>query len=953
MIEIGGDLICQKLLLPFRGKDLLEQCTGLKQGSANVLNPPALIMTFDNLRSTGRISSMGKAPKQLPLEVLKAMQSSLHGLDKQFPIVSETQWGQLVNYATKSDFPVHRWFRNREGYSVQLVESVLESVSKTGFVVDPFCGTGTTLLTAAMHDYPSIGIDVNPLSVFITKVKTRHYDDLTLRRIIDICDGLTALHPSMPASEKPKLNIIDQVFLPDILHALLVAKYYINQHSHFERDFLFVAWLSILEEVSNVYREGNGIKYRNRKRTPSGYIQIPLDLWQQEVFPSDKFGYVIQTLIKRAQMMLRDIAQIKLSDQSPDVQEGSALALDEFVPANSANLVIFSPPYANNFNYFKAYKIELWMGDFVDGYDELRELTQRSLRSHVETKLEASSDKYNWYPEQLDTFLGLMDPEVLWTPRILKSIQGYFYDMQTALNKIFDVLKQDGQCVIVVGNSAYSSVIVPTDTLLAEAAASIGFNVEKIAVARHLTTSSQQKEALAPVNEYLRESLIFLKKKRTEKKRSSYGNGQVHLRYVSELPKQPKPPTQTIYVIRNNGLTDVTHIIHKFPGKFIPHVPRWAIKKYINTDRCHNILDPFCGSGTTLVEAQLTHQNAYGIDINPIARLISKVKTTPLPMERLNYVVNCVIEEVLEETKGYFRPTISTLTHWFRPDVTDDLSVIRDAINKWSNEQDIYDFLIVAFSAIIRKVSNADNQSIKTYVSGTHKKVIPQVKPLFIDTLRKYAERIQELGAETKHGGIAKVVDLRDARQFAQHWNEQELPLIDLAITSPPYVKTVDYVYSQMVEYFWIGDLFNLENQGKLNEHKRVYIGTEKVLASEYRTRKITDIPEIDSLIEQIHERSPKHAHIVYSYFADMRDHFGQMYEIMKPNAPYIVVVGDSTVSDLPVETHHLLALCAAQTGFRLEETFAYEIRNRYMRFPRQGRGGIVDLDWILAFRKT
>lgn len=898
---------------------------------------------------------MGKAPTELEPKILNTMRVTLEKLDRRFNIINEPQWNNLVNYMGNANQPIHRWFKNREGFSTELVEFFLQDLPSNALVVDPFCGTGTTQLVSFQHGYRSLGIDVNPLAIFVARVKTRKYSLLDLERFENTLHQIEGVvTEKTPVAPTPNLSIIEKVFLPQVLHSLLALKWHINEHLvRSERDFFFLAWLSILEEVSNVYKEGNGIKYRNRKRTPNGYIDIPIDEWATTHFPKDHFLHVLRTFEQRVEMMIKDARSVNSGEYEPQIYEGDALALDEFVSSGSASLVLFSPPYANNFNYFKSYKVELWMGDFIDDYKDMRELTQRSLRSHVETRLTREGDRTNWYPEQLDVLLNLMQPEHLWTNRIPQAVRGYFYDMYVSLEKIFDVLEQDGRCVIVVGNSAYASILIPTDTILAETGSAIGFDIEKIAVARHLTTSSQQKKALEPVSEYLRESLVVLRKTKKRSWKIKTENGYERQRYVSSLPEYPKPAPHTVYVIRNRGLTDLTHIIHKFPGKFIPHVPRWALEKQLKRQENCAILDPFCGSGTSIIEARLLGHDAYGIDINPLARLISKVKTTPIDSDKLLKSVDEVVTEVQTRVDSNFRPSIETLDHWFSQQAIHDLGIIRDVIDERKDDQDIYDFLVVSFSAIIRRASNADNQSIKTYVSGTLKKKPHPAIPLFMETLREYAERIIQYTEIINPEGKAIITDFGDARDFAHNWIIQGYPEIDLAVTSPPYVKTVDYVYSQMAELFWIGDLFGLENQPKQNEHKRIYIGSEKVYAHQYGSSvQHTGIALIDSLINAIGEDSEKHAYIVYRYFADMINHFQQMHRILKPNAPYIVVVGDSSVSDLLVETHNLLTICAEQVGFMLEASFAYEIRNRYMRFPRKGRGGIVDWDWVLTLRK-
>jgi hypothetical protein len=190
-----------------------------------------------------------------------------------------------------------------------------------------------------------------------------------------------------------------------------------------------------------------------------------------------------------------------------------------------------------------------------------------------------------------------------------------------------------------------------------------------------------------------------------------------------------------------------------------------------------------------------------------------------------------------------------------------------------------------------------------------------------------------------------------DAREFVHLWRENELPAVDLAISSPPYVKTVDYVYNQMAEYFWVGDLFGMSTQTDQNRHKQIYIGTQHLNGTDVTEQVKTGSGEIEELVAKIRKKDRKNAYICAKYFSDMRSHFCEMAKILKPGSHYVLVVGDSVVSAEAVSTHSLLPPCGAEFGFFLERAFRYEIRNRHMRFPRAGRGGIVEHDWILDFR--
>jgi DNA modification methylase len=421
---------------------------------------------------------------------------------------------------------------------------------------------------------------------------------------------------------------------------------------------------------------------------------------------------------------------------------------------------------------------------------------------------------------------------------------------------------------------------------------------------------------------------------------------------VEEFPPQPTNDPTKVYLIRNVGLREGTHKFHRYPGKFIPHVPRWALRQYASKEKGLAVIDPFCGSGTTLVEAVLSAHRAFGFDIDPIARLISKVKTTPIDLPVLSTSCTEIRKFITQEREGNVLPTIPTLSHWFNKAAIRDLSLIREGIELFRGERDVYDFFLTVFIAIIRKASNADNQTIKTYVSHTHPKTPEPAKLLFLYTLDDYTQRLVEFGnLQRLMGGHAEILGAWDARAFMEQWKATGFPLVDLAITSPPYVKTVDYVYNQMAEYFWIGDLFGLSSQPEQNDHKELYIGTDRVNGAASKHTPKTHVPQIDEVIDRIAQLDKKNAYICGKYFLDMDLHFAEMARVLKPGSHYVLVVGDSVVSGETVPTHSSLPLYAERSGFALKRSFRYEIRNRHMRFPRAGRGGIVEHDWILDFR--
>ena len=198
---------------------------------------------------------------------------------------------------------------------------------------------------------------------------------------------------------------------------------------------------------------------------------------------------------------------------------------------------------------------------------------------------------------------------------------------------------------------------------------------------------------------------------------------------------------ESILNISTRNVTTQTHGFHKYPAKFIPDIPKWAIGKYLNGNKGKTILDPFCGSGTTLVEGVLAGHNVIGIDVDPLSLWISKVKTTQVNVDLLLDISDWIIKGIRSRRKSKFKPECETISHWFPPDAIAKLSIIRDLINKIPGKfgeiqeiKDIHDLLMICFSSIIRRVSNADNESQKTYVSHTKIKQPEDVNGLFIFT---------------------------------------------------------------------------------------------------------------------------------------------------------------------------------------------------------------------------
>jgi hypothetical protein len=405
--------------------------------------------------------------------------------------------------------PIQRWFPYREGYSTRLVTAFLNELKISGNIFDPFSGSGTTLLSARHKNLQSFGTDVNPISVLVASVENERYNEDDINEIIIEKENIERLEKSNE-NYNHSFDLADKMFNNEILYTVLQLKSYIkNIENQKVQNLFFVAWLSIIEEVSNIKKEGNGIKYKNRKRTPFGYLNIPKEEWENESFPNDKFDFVKNKIAQKINVCLSDIQNnYGLIEKKPQIYNNDCLSFDNLF-SDEIQFTFFSPPYCNCFDYFEIHKVELWLGDFVKDREGFRKLRGTGFRSNTNS---LNSKQINYYNENIENLISMFDKNSLWSSRIPSVVRGYFDDTHTLLKKLHIQTQKGGYVGIVIGNSAYSGVIIPSDLLTAQIAREIGFNVENIFVTRHLTTSSQQKKDLEPLKDYLRESIVLLKK---------------------------------------------------------------------------------------------------------------------------------------------------------------------------------------------------------------------------------------------------------------------------------------------------------------------------------------------------------------------------------------------------------------------------------------------------------
>lgn len=400
------------------------------------------------------------------------------------------------NFVFSSRYARHRWFNYKEGFSPVLVEKLFDEygLKKGDVVCDPFCGAGTTLAVAKSRGMHSIGFEVNPFAAFITKVKTENYtkkDIEVFKKYISDLEGLN-IDENLPM---PDNDYLVRIFEFEMLVAQLNIRKYVSELSDSKaKDLLFFAWICTLEECSLYRKAGNGLKVKSK---PPQYKK------------GEAFQFALEKIKGKAESMIEDYSDD--NGPKPKVYVDSVTNMVDRVAEKSLDYVLFSPPYANCFDYTKIYYLELWFGQFVLSTGDQKNIRMKSLRSHCHATW---PDRYTSFslPELNEQILPLLRKQKLWTKRIPDMLNGYFADMEEALKQIYCSLKEGGHCSIVVSNSAYAGIIIPTDVFLAMIAEKIGFKVQEIAVERLIITSSQQYKKTEHIRRFLRESIVKLEK---------------------------------------------------------------------------------------------------------------------------------------------------------------------------------------------------------------------------------------------------------------------------------------------------------------------------------------------------------------------------------------------------------------------------------------------------------
>lgn len=413
------------------------------------------------------------------------------------------EYGRIMQFNKNKKEPIHRWYPFVEGYSKDFIKSIIDEVDKKDLVcLEPFSGSGTTSLELQHNNIPCYSFEINPLMYIIAKVKLEAdydinkvelwHDFIKTNRAVINADLKTVFSTLYEGDNKEKWNYDKAVGLA--VQKLKTSISLVKEEKY--KNLFFVVLSSILLDVSNLYRNGKCLSYKKNWKE--------INLSEADVFK--KFDDKIDKEIKI------DIQSIKKSKQNNrDIlfNEDSRVGIETKVPDNSIDLVITSPPYLNSRDYTDTYMLELKTLGLTSTYEEVRNLREKTLRSHVQIKWEDNESINN---KTLESTLKLLkdcsgDKEI-WNSSILDMVRLYFVDMKKIFHVLYKKVKLGGRIYFNVSNSAYFNIMINTLEICAEIAESERFKVIEIRKARNLNPSPQQKEQI----ENLLEGVIVIEK---------------------------------------------------------------------------------------------------------------------------------------------------------------------------------------------------------------------------------------------------------------------------------------------------------------------------------------------------------------------------------------------------------------------------------------------------------
>ncbi|WP_051968680.1 DNA methyltransferase [Sinorhizobium meliloti] len=872
----------------------------------------------------------------------------------------------------------------------QIPAHLISTLSLPGEVVlDPFGGSATTAVEAVRLGRRAVSSDANPLSEVIGKVKTgfmtpevrAELDQLqaTILSHLTGADFLTEEWVSVAAKRYaayiPEIPNREKWFHPIVVSELALACYLIDKTtSGLARDAASMALSRIILRVSFQESETRYVSEAyevKRGATLHGF--------------AESLRTVVRRLEHAAPALQRAEARFIVGDSRTDISK----ELGE----GSVNLIVTSPPYPNATDYHLYHRFRLfWLG-----FDP-RTLGSIEIGSHL--RHQRNGTGFDEYRE----------------------------DMKAVLGGCYAVLQPGRYAVFVVGDAIFKSVPFSTSDAISNAAREVGFEVvgtidrpihqtkrsfakpgrrardEQLVVLRRPETEIEttlvppayrmwdyeaslrrlEIEALTGTELNVVDATAPIKLMATPRDLNAFRK----LTFSREVIVSGKHPVgqPTWQKVLENGDADsprrkdpkyATHGIHPYKGKFYPQLAK-SLMNIAQLQVGGKLLDPFCGSGTVLLEGLLNGYAAFGCDINPLAAKIARAKTEVFAVDQV--VTRQALHALLDRMKrppvnfslelSQFDETVAEeLKNWFAIPVLQKLNWVLEHIRLFGDQR-LVEFGEVVLSSIVREVSHQDPSDLRIRRRKEPLDNAPVIE-LFAERLAAQLYRLEKywsVAGRQPSRIIAPIVRDGDCRQLKTY---KALGLgestVDCVVTSPPYATALPYIDTDRLSLMAIMGIDSSERAalesnltGSREIRKREKAAFEDELMSASAAAKLP--PKVVKALRNIHEanrasdagfRRQNMASLLWRYFIDMRENIFQIHSLLKQDAAAYYVVGDSRTNAggqwTLIETGANLLEIAEMVGFEARSMLDISVTTENYNHIRNA----ITKNEVLEFRKT
>ena len=395
-----------------------------------------------------------------------------------------------------------------------------------------------------------------------------------------------------------------------------------------------------------------------------------------------------------------------------------------------------------------------------------------------------------------------------------------------------------------------------------------------------------------------------------------------------------------------------THHLHWYPAKMFYRIPA-VILDALRLPSGSTVLDPFCGSGTVLVEAISRGYSAIGIDLHPIATLISRVKTTPLCYE----VLHSYLVRILGNARSLRRlaPEPRLPTYWFRAPARNALYRLYCAIDLLVQEPPYRDFFFASLTNITRRCSMAD-PAIPPPVRMRAERAI-QAGPRYQRALHA-ALRLDTAAVYRQYETVAlrnteRVCDFLTPHSpsssvIAGSALSMHIPdgTIDAIITSPPYCGAQKYVRSFRLELLLLG-----YTPDQIRRLDRATLGTERGFRS-VAPSAVTVTPQSERIITAIRKNNQHRSRMLTSYLYGLSAFASEVYRVLRPSSSAFISFGTSRFAGVDVDLADCFSEVCIPLGLRLVAKLSDRIPSRGLITRRHPSAGVISTEHVLWLRK-